>query len=199
MAACSALLRGGAGILQVRAKKQSPAERKRLALLAAPLCEQHRVPLIINDDLELALTIPNAGLHIGQDDMPVAEARAALGSERIIGLSTHSLEQAEKALALEEGLLDYFVTGPVFPTQTKPDYIPVGLQLVGEVAALRKKINRSGLPWYCIGGINRGNLAQVLSAGAERVVIVSDLLLAPSVEAATTEAFTILSSRKTGS
>lgn len=192
VASCRALLSGGAGILQVRAKKESPADRARLARLVAPICQEFAVPLIINDDLPLALSIQGAGLHIGQDDTPVSEARAALGPHRILGLSTHSLEQARRALELPDGLLNYFATGPVFPTQTKPDYIPVGLQLVSDVARLRREMGKSALPWYCIGGINRRTLPQVLVAGAERVVIVSDLLLADNVECATSDTLKML-------
>jgi thiamine-phosphate pyrophosphorylase len=166
------LLAGGAGLLQVRAKRESPAERRALAEAVLPLCEAAGVPLIINDDLELARSLPGAGLHVGQDDIDVALAREALGPDRLLGLSTHSPEQARGALDRAH-LLNYFAVGPVYPTGTKPDYLPVGLQLVRTVAAMNPP-----LPWFCIGGINRANAAAVIEAGARRLVSVSAVLLA---------------------
>jgi len=167
---CQALIDGGAGMIEFRAKNLAHAERENLVDTLAPICAQAGVPLIINDHLDLALRHPGLGLHVGQDDMPVAEARKALGTERILGLSTHSLDQAKGALALAEHL-SYFAVGPVFPTQTKPDYASVGLELVSQVAALNP-----ALPFFTIGGINRGNVCEVLRAGASRVCAVSDIL-----------------------
>ncbi len=168
-----ALLKGGAGILQLRAKGLTTAQREVLLLSLLPLCSQYPdVPLVINDDLELAMNYPGVGLHVGQEDTAVQRARELLGPDRMIGLSTHSLEQAQNAIALRE-YLSYFAVGPVFPTQTKPDYIPVGLKLVSQVAALEPP-----LPWFCIGGINRKNIGQVLEAGAKAIVVVSDVLTA---------------------
>lgn len=165
------MIAGGAGIIQLRAKQQSHSERQVLLESILPLFESEQAPpLIINDDLELALQYPNLGLHIGQDDAPVAQARTALGPNRILGLSTHSPEQAQAAIALADEL-SYFAVGPVFATQTKPDYIPVGLELVEYTAQLNPPI-----PWFCIGGIHRNNVARVKASGAERIVVVSDVL-----------------------
>lgn len=167
------LLKGGADVLQLRAKGLSTTQREVLLLGLLPLFSQYpQVPLIVNDDLELVLNYPGIGLHVGQDDTPVRKARELLGPDRILGLSTHSIEQAQNAIELRE-YLSYFAVGPVFPTQTKPDYIPVGLNLVSHVAALEPP-----LPWFCIGGINRKNVDQVLKAGARAVVVVSDVLTA---------------------
>ena len=171
---CRQLISGGADLIQLRAKKETPAERAALLDEILPLFEATDIPLIINDDIDLCLAHPRLGLHIGQDDLPAREARARLGPDRLLGLSTHSLEQAQAAITLGPDILTYFAVGPVFPTQTKPDYIPVGLQLVRQVADLNPP-----LPYFCIGGINRQNLPQVTAAGARRVVIVSDILLAP--------------------
>lgn len=175
---CRALLSGGAQIVQLRAKKQTRDEMRMILCQILPLFMKSGVPLIVNDDIELALEFPGLGLHIGQDDIPVPQARAALGTGRVLGLSTHSPEQAAGAIA-QAHLLDYFAVGPVFATQTKPDYIPVGLDLVRHVAGLRPP-----LPWVCIGGINADNAQQVIDAGAQGLVAVSDVLLAEDTASA---------------
>jgi thiamine-phosphate pyrophosphorylase len=173
------LLAGGACLLQIRAKGH-PVERvAELVERALPTARKFDVPLIVNDHLEVALAIPGAGLHLGQDDGDFREARKRLGPDRILGLSTHSLEQARSAIAAAD-VLSYFAVGPVFATGTKPDYPPVGLDLVRQVAQEKPPI-----PFYCIGGINRANLDQVLEAGALGVVAVSDPLLDEDTEAAT--------------
>ncbi len=168
-----AVLAGGADIVQLRAKNSTTAARIALLRGLAPICAAAGVPLVCNDDLAAAMAVPGVGLHIGQDDLPACEARAALGPGRPLGLSTHSLAQAQAALALGE-VLTYFATGPVFATQTKPDYPAVGLSLVGTVAQLQP-----ALPWFCIGGINRRNVAEVRAAGGRAVVAVSEVLCAP--------------------
>ena len=171
-AKCAALIEGGADIIQLRAKKESHAERVELLEDVLPIFEKSPLPLIINDDIELALKYPGLGLHVGQDDLPAKEARDRLGPERILGLSTHSLEQAHEAIELG-ATLDYFAIGPIFATATKPDYKPVSLELVRQVTALQTET-----PLFCIGGINRRNAHDVKTAGALRVVAVSDVLCA---------------------
>lgn len=170
---CRALLDGGADLVQLRAKKETPAERVALLEEILPLFQSCRTPLIVNDDIDLCLAYPGLGLHVGQDDLSPLKARERLGPERILGLSTHSPAQAREAIALGDRILSYFAVGPVFATQTKPDYIPVGLELVRHVTDLQPSF-----PFFCIGGITRKNLHQVVSAGARRVVIVSDILCA---------------------
>jgi thiamine-phosphate pyrophosphorylase len=182
---CRALIEGGADIIQMRAKTERPAERRALLEEILPLFEaagSGAPPLVINDDIDLALSHPGLGLHVGQDDLPAAEARRLLGPGRILGLSTHSREQVAGALALAPGVLDYFAVGPVFPTQTKPGYRAVGLELVAHAVAAARE-----LPFFCIGGINRGNVAQVIAAGGRRVVAVSDILCDPNPAAAVRE------------
>jgi len=164
---CRAVLGGGADVVQLRAKDLTTAQRVALLQTFAPLCAQADVPLICNDDIDAALAVPDVGLHIGQDDLAPRDARAKLGSKRILGLSTHSIAQAKAALALGS-TLDYFAVGPVYATNTKPDYMPVGLELVRAVSALAPR-----LPWACIGGINTTNVAQVHAAGARAIVSVS--------------------------
>ncbi len=171
-AKCSALIAGGAGIVQLRAKAESSAERAALLEQLLPCVEGAGVSLILNDDLELACRYPRVGLHVGQDDTPVERCRELLGPERLLGLSTHSPQQAANALACA-ALLDYFAVGPVFAPQTKPPYTPVGCELVRFVAQLRPSLR-----WYAFGGVNRNTAAQVYAAGAPGVVAVSDVLLA---------------------
>lgn len=184
---CRALLLGGADIVQLRAKREDAAQRRALLDKMLPLFAPGAVvatppPLIVNDDIELALQYPGVGLHVGQDDLPAVEARKRLGPDRVLGLSTHSPEQARGALDLPAGVLDYFAVGPVFATPTKPTYTPVGLELVRDVAAMAPS-----LPWFAIGGIKRDNLAAVRSAGAKRVVVVSEVLCAEDPAAAVRE------------
>ncbi len=169
---CRAVLAGGADVVQLRAKDATTAQRVEMLTRLAPLCTAAGVPLVCNDDLAAALALPGVGLHVGQDDLAPRAARAALGPERVLGLSTHSLPQARAALALG-GVLTYFAVGPVFPTGTKPDYPAVGLDLVRAVAALAPR-----LPWFCIGGINLESAARVRAAGAPAFVAVSAVLRA---------------------
>ena len=174
------LLAGGADLLQLRAKGHDPATIRRVARTLIPLCRAARVPFILNDHPALAAELDADGVHIGQDDGSLADARAIVGPGKIIGRSTHSLDQARAALA--EGF-DYIGFGPLFPTPTKLGRPGIGLE---NIAAMEREVG-SRIPAFCIGGIKRSNLAQVLAAGARRVVIVSDLLTAEDVRAATAE------------
>lgn len=168
---CKQLIDGGCGLIQLRAKKETHLEREKIAEEILPLFRSENAPIfIINDDIELAMQIDIAGLHIGQDDMPPEMAREFLGKNKVLGLSTHSIEQAKNADALSD-ILDYFAVGPLFATQTKPGRIPVGLELASEVKAMRPK-----LPWFCIGGVNLNTVESVAKSGAERIVAVSDVL-----------------------
>ena len=170
-AKCLALIEGGAGIVQLRAKRETPKQRAEIALEIAPIFEREGAPIfIINDDIALAKATGFAGLHIGQDDLPALEAREILGGGRVIGLSTHSPEQAKAADDLFE-TIDYFAVGPVYATQTKPGRKPVGLELVSYASKMKAR-----LPWFAIGGVNLKTAGAVRAAGAERIVAVSDVL-----------------------
>ena len=173
-----ALLNGGAHLLQLRAKCHDLATIRRVAEKLLPLCRAAGVPFILNDFPALAMEVSADGVHIGQDDGPLSAAREIVGPGKIIGRSTHSLEQARAALA--EGF-DYIGFGPLFPTPTKAGRPAIGLD---EIAAMEREVG-SKIPAFCIGGITRRTLPQVLAAGARRVVIVSDLLKAENVQAAT--------------
>ena len=170
------LIAGGADVLQVRAKKNSHAERVEIAWKAVSVASEHGVPVIINDDINAAFETGADGVHLGQEDWSRLGGRAErlqqLANMRIIGLSTHSLEQA---LAAERDGADYIGVGPVFPTGTKPGAKPVGVELVREVAA------RVTVPFFAIGGITLANVGKVLEAGATRVAVVSAILNAPDV------------------
>jgi thiamine-phosphate pyrophosphorylase len=167
------LIAGGVDILQVRAKQSSHAERVDLTLRIVSAAFQYGVPVIVNDDIEAAFEAGADGVHLGQADWAAIrhdERAARLASMRIVGLSTHSLDQA---LAAERDGADYIGVGPVFPTPTKPGVQPVGVELVREVAA------RVRIPFFAIGGITLDNIGQVLEAGATRVAAVSAILKAP--------------------
>jgi thiamine-phosphate pyrophosphorylase len=179
-AAAKSLLDGGADLLQLRAKSCDTATVRRVAETTLPLCRAAGIPFILNDFPQLAAELGTDGLHLGQDDGSLAEARAIVGPSMIVGRSTHSLDQARAALA--EGF-DYIGFGPLFPTPTKLGRPGIGLD---HVAEMERHVG-SRIPAFCIGGITRGNLPQVLAAGARRVVIVSDLLQAENITAATRE------------
>lgn len=168
------MLEGGVDLVQLRAKKRPRDEVSALAQQLQPLATAAGVPFILNDDPQLAAQLGLDGVHVGQDDLSVAEARRLLGPGKIIGKSTHSLEQA-RAVIVEPP--DYIGFGPLFATPTKPDYTPIGM------SDLRRAHSLVPLPIYCIGGIKRENLDEVLAAGARRVVIVSGILQAPDIRA----------------
>jgi thiamine-phosphate pyrophosphorylase len=163
------LIMGGIDILQLRAKKQSAAKILEMALELSPLCHKAGIPFILNDHPELVREAGADGAHVGQDDMSIVEARRLAGPGSIIGKSTHSPEQARKAISEAP---DYIGFGPLFATPTKPDYTPIGTEQIRQIHA------ELDLPIFCIGGIKLSNLRPVLDAGARRVVIVSDLLAA---------------------
>ena len=181
--AAERLLEGGVDILQIRAKQTDKSIVAALAeeihALTAPL----GVPLILNDHPDLLRDVPAEGAHVGQDDLTVAEARAAAGRPVIIGKSTHSIAQACEAA--EEGA-DYLGFGPLFATPTKPGRPAIGLQ---DIAAVHELVS---VPIFCIGGIKSGNLAQVRDAGARRVVIVSGWLEAEDIAFAVRSARSLL-------
>ena len=179
------LIAGGADVLQLRAKGRDLGEIRDVAKEIFPICRVAGVPFIINDYPELAAELDADGVHIGQDDGPLAAAREVVGSGKIIGRSTHSLAQARAAL--DEGF-DYIGFGPLFPTPTKLGRPSIGL---ADIAAMQSDVG-SRIPAFCIGGIKRANLPEVVAAGARRVVIVSDLLTAEDVEFATREAREII-------
>jgi thiamine-phosphate pyrophosphorylase len=158
-----AALRGGVDIVQLREKSLPRREIERSALTFRRLCDTHSALFIVNDDPDLARACGADGVHVGQDDMPAAEARAILGPEAIIGLSTHSEEQI--AAAAEEPV-DYISVGPIWETPTKEGRPAVGLELISYAAANATR------PFFAIGGIGVANAAEVVGAGAQRLCVV---------------------------
>lgn len=167
-----ALAEGGIDILQLRAKKLPDDRIEKLARAMHSITRKHGVPFVINDHPEIAAAIGAEGVHVGQNDRSVADARAVVGSSCFVGKSTHSLGQALGAM--REGA-DYIGFGPLFATETKPDYRPIGLLHLPEVH------RQATVPVFCIGGMNHQRLGDVVAAGARRIAIVSDLLLAADV------------------
>ena len=166
------LIDGGIDVVQLRGKNRSVNE---LAAVAEQLLEQTmaaNIPFIINDHAAVADRVGVQGVHVGQDDDSIAQVRSAVERPLIVGKSTHSVTQA---VAAEREGADYIGFGPLFPTPTKPDYKPIGLDSIREVHRQVK------IPIFCIGGINIDNLQMVIDAGANRVVMVSALLKAHSI------------------
>ena len=180
------LCEGGVDIVQLRAKGRDECAIEEMANRVAPILRDAGVPFIINDFPELVPSIGADGAHVGQDDFSVADARwragRALAGEvplPIIGKSTHSVEQAVAAAA--EGA-DYIGFGPLFPTPTKAGRAAIGM---GDIARVQELVSA---PIFCIGGVKLENLAEVIAAGARRVVIVSGILQARDVAAYCREA-----------
>jgi len=164
---------GGTELVQVRDKSASPKQFYEGAVEAIAVAHRHRVRVIVNDRVDIALCTGADGVHLGQDDMPPNAARRVLGDEAIIGFSTHSVEQAVDAVRRLP--IDYIAIGPVFGTTTKHDPDPV----VG-LDALKKVRDAIGaFPLVAIGGITRSNAASVVAAGATSVAVISDLLRDP--------------------
>ncbi len=174
---------GGVNVVQLREKKADTRAfvdlgRALLALLA-PL----GVPLIINDRLDVALAIGAQGAHVGQNDMPVAEARRLLGPQAILGLSVETMDQLREAESLPPGLVDYYGLSPIFQTPTKTDAGP-GWGLAGLGQARAEVDAGTRRPLVAIGGIGPDNAASVLRCGAQGLAVVSAICSAPDPQAA---------------
>jgi thiamine-phosphate pyrophosphorylase len=166
------LLQGGVDILQLRGKDHPKSKIIRCAEAMLPLTKGAGVPLILNDYPDLLKEVEADGCHVGQEDFGVGEARELAGRDCLVGKSTHSVTQAQ--IAGRDGA-DYIGFGPLFPTGTKPSATAIGL------AAIRTLHEEVTLPIFCIGGVKLENLSEIIRAGARRVCIVSDLLLAADV------------------
>lgn len=159
-----AALAGGVDVVQLRDKGLEAKQEIAALEVLAEACARHGALLAVNDRADAALAVDADVLHLGQDDLPVSVARRIVGDGVVIGRSTHDVEQA-RAAAVEPGV-DYFCTGPCWPTPTKPGRPAPGLDLVRATAGTTDR------PWFAIGGIDRERLAEVLAAGADRVVVV---------------------------
>ena len=167
-------LDGGVTLVQYRAKTASSAKMYAEALQLKALCDSFKVPLIINDRLDIAMAVGAAGVHLGQDDLPCAAARRILGEDYLIGVSAHN--PAEAKTALQSGA-DYLGCGAVFGTATKADVKKLGTE--GLEAICKAK----GLPVVGIGGVTADNYREVRAAGADGAAIVSGILAQPDIRA----------------
>lgn len=164
---------GGVDIIQLRDKTSSKRVILEKARALRELTKKYDIPLIINDHIDIALAVNADGVHLGQDDLPLKEARQIIGDDKIIGISTHRIEEARAA---QEGGADYIGVGPIFPTQSKKDVVaPVTTKYIEQVA---KEIT---IPFFAIGGIKRHNVDQVIQAGAKRICMISEIVGADDV------------------
>ena len=163
-----AIIDGGAKILQLRAKSLSSKEFLETARIIRKITKDKGTVFIVNDRVDIALLTDADGVHLGQGDLPVKEARRLLGNNKIIGYSTHNLREALEAVRLP---VDYISFGPIFPTKTKEDaQTPKGLRWLSEV---RKAVE---IPIVAIGGITETNMVHVLKEGVEGVAMISEIL-----------------------
>ena len=154
-------LSSGVDVFQLREKGGDEDVIREAASVARDLCAAAGALFILNDRPDLVSAVDADGVHVGQDDVPVPEARSVVGPDRIVGLSTHSAEQADAA----EGV-DYFAVGPVHATPTKEGRPAIGLDPVRHAA------ETATTPWFAIGGLDETTLGPVLDAGARRIVVV---------------------------
>ncbi|MFE2009704.1 thiamine phosphate synthase [Streptomyces sp. NPDC059491] len=173
-----AVLSSGVDVVQLRDKGMEAGEELEHLAVLAEAARRHGRLLAVNDRADVAHAIGSDVLHLGQGDLPVPAARAILGDGVLIGRSCHA--ESEVAAAASEPGVDYFCTGPCWPTPTKPGRYAPGLDLVRYAAGLRQD-----RPWFAIGGIDETNLDEVLDAGARRIVVVRAITEADDPAAAT--------------
>jgi thiamine-phosphate pyrophosphorylase len=169
------LLAGGVRLIQLRDKHASSGELYQIAHALRECVQNTGGTLIVNDRADVAVAVGADGVHLGQDDLPMESARAILGSSKLIGFSTHVLEQVREA---DQSSADYIAFGPIFPTASKvnPDKV-VGLGGLREARKVTRK------PLVAIGGITLENARAVIEAGADSVVVIRALLGAPDIRA----------------
>ena len=166
-------IEGGIDIIQLREKNENESKILNLAKEIKKLISGTDVLFILNDRVDLALAADADGVHLGQDDMPIKQARKITPDGFIIGLSTHNIEQGQNAVEAfhEMPLPDYLGVGPVFPTPTKPNYKACGLEYVKWASE-----NLKAIPWFAIGGINETNIDNVIDAGAKKIAVVQAII-----------------------
>lgn len=173
--AVEAALVGGVTCLQLREKEASAGEILTLARTLLPLCRARRVPLLINDRVDIALAAGADGVHLGQDDLPLPEARALLGPDRILGATAHTVDEALRAQA--EGA-DYLGVGAMFPTGTKTDTVPTSADTLKAICAA------VSIPVVAIGGVNAENLPTLAGTGIAGAAVVSAIFSQSDLTAA---------------
>jgi len=175
-----AALKGGVDIIQLREYAMTDWEMLNVAHEVRLLTKKHNALFIVNNRPDIAKLAGADGVHLGQDDLPVEEARKILGPGKLVGVSTHEIDQAHKALV--DGA-DYIGVGPIYPTQTKKNVVPpVTLSYVKQVCAWKK-----APPFFAIGGIKHQNAPAVLAAGAGRLAVVSAIVAADDIQKACAE------------
>ncbi len=190
VAIAEAALAGGADMIQLRDKTGNLRELLPQARAIQSLCRSRGALFIVNDRVDLALAAGADGAHVGQEDLPAASARRLLGPRRVLGVSTHSLAQAEAA---RQAGADYVGFGPMYATGTKATgYAPQGL---GALRELRRVVS---LPILAIGGINLENVSQVIEAGATAPAVISAVVAAPDIAAAAAAFRQRVAAAKTG-
>jgi len=173
----TAALAGGVDMVQLRNKAAGDDELVRAAAVFRRLCDEHGALFWLNDRPDLVAACGADGVHVGQDDMPVVEARRVAGNDVLVGLSTHSRAQLDAAVAA--GDADQLSVGPVWETPTKEGRPAAGLDYVRYAARVA-----GDRPWFAIGGIDLGNVREVIAAGASRVVVVRAIRDADEPQAA---------------
>jgi thiamine-phosphate pyrophosphorylase len=184
LATVEAALQGGLRLVQYRDKDADDQTRLERAQALCQLCHRYKALFIVNDRVDLALAVNADGVHLGQQDIPVALARQLLGTQRIIGRSTKNPEEMARAIAERA---DYIGVGPVYATPTKAGRAAVGLDYV------RYAVDHASIPWFAIGGIDADNLSDVLAAGATRVAVVRAVMQAKDPTAVTQQLLQSLS------
>ncbi len=173
-----AAVAGGTDIVQLRDKRLPDEELTAVAHAVRALCERIGALFVVNDRPAVAAEVGADGIHVGQDDMPVGEVRELVGPDMLIGLSTHATTEID---AVDPALVDYIGVGPVHETPTKEGRPAVGLELVRYAAA------NARVPFFAIGGLDAGNIAEVTEAGATRAVVLRAIADAADPEAAARE------------
>lgn len=174
MTVVKAMLEAGIKFIQYREKEKTGLARYEECLKLKKLTAKYGAAFIIDDFVDLAIAVDADGVHIGQDDLPVPAVRKLLGPDKIIGLSTHSPEQLEKANEIAD-LIDYIGCGPVYATNTKKTAVPVGLEYV------KYATEHAKMPFVAIGGIKEHNIHEVYNAGATTIAVVSDITSADDI------------------
>ena len=168
--------RSGVTIVQLREKNLTTNQYYQLAKQVKEITDSYQVPLIIDDRLDVCLAVDAAGLHIGDDELPVSVARQVLGPEKILGVTAKTVK---RALEAEEGGADYLGTGAIFPTTTKEN-APITL-----ISTLKTICQRVAIPVVAIGGLTSENIDQLIGTGIAGVAVVRDLMQAEDIEAKT--------------
>ena len=173
---------GGVDIVQIRQKDMKPEAELAVLEIARQAATPYQAIVCVNDSAEIAGRFQADMLHLGQADGPSAKARRYLHPWALLGRSTHARRQADRAI--KDAGVDYFCVGPVYATSTKPDYEPVGLDLVRYAAKKAPVAAISSKPWFAIGGISMDNIEDVIAAGARRVCVVRAITQAADPQAA---------------